>query len=637
MLFFRPWMGVGGVEAEGPRFLGLALVLLLAVLVPLLFSRIPRLRIPVVVGEIVAGIVVGTSGLNWVPTEDPFLDLLAEIGLVILMFLAGLEIDIRALGLGRTSANPNGARVHTHEPTPLRLALIYFLLTLLLTGLTALGMWAVGWIQDPIFLALVLATISLGVVMPVLKEQGLLVGRYGQTLLVTALVADFATMILITVQVAVLSKGITFEILLVGLLFLFLFVLYRLGVLVLPGVRPLLDELSNTTTQIHIRLAFLLLVTFVALAEALGTEVILGAFLAGLLISLLTQGEENPIKHQLESMGYGFFIPVFFIMVGARFNLAAFSAAPQIGLLLVLITLAAFVTKIVPGLVFARAFSLRAGLAGGALLSAQLSLTVAAAEIGFDLGILDEAMVMVLILMAVVTVTVAPMLFTWLMPPVRTQPKPIVILGAGALGVQIAQQLSGHGVPVMLLDEDPQLVEGARRRGFDAHLLDRSGHIPESLLDGVSTLIVALADPKRTLEWVKVARQVFGVERVLALGADATTREQLQRLGAICVSPLEAQATFMALMARNPDLLHLLTSTQDNQDILEVALRNPALDGRRLRELGLPPHVLVLAIHRNGEYIIPRGDTRVRVGDVLTVLGTLEELDRVMATLGTPN
>ncbi len=633
MWLFQTWSGIGGVDVEGPRFVGLALVLLLAVAVPLLFSRIPGVRIPVVVGEIAAGIAVGTSGLNLVPAEDPFLDLLAEIGLVILMFLAGLEIDIRALGLGQRMTRASERA--EDSMTPLRLGLMYFLLTLALTMATAWGMWAVGWIASPTFLGLVLATVSLGVVMPVLKERGLLGSRYGQTLLIAALVADFVTMILITLQVAVLSKGITFEILLVGLLFLFLFALYRLGVLVLPGVRPLLEELSNTTTQIHVRLAFLLLVTFVALAEILGAEIILGAFLAGLLISMLIQGEEHPVKHQLESMGYGFFIPVFFIMVGVRFNLKAFSVAPEIGLLLVVITLAAFGTKIVPGLVFARAFSLREGLAGGALLSAQLSLTVAAAEIGFDLGLLDEAMVMVLILMAVVTVMVAPMLFSWWMPAsAMQQTRPVIVVGGHALGMQIARHLRGHGMSVVLLDEDAKRVQAARKQGFEAHPVRPVPSALSPYLDGAHTVIVAVTDPAQTLEWARLARQIFGVERVLALGADAATRVQLQRMGVLCVSPLEAQATFIALMARNPDLLHLLTSTQDNQDILELVIRNPSLDGKRLRDLGLPPHVLVLAVHRGGEYLIPRGATQVRVGDVLTVLGTLEELEEVKARLG---
>ncbi len=639
------WWSVGG-EIEQGRFLGLSIVLFLAVAVPLLFSRMRRFRVPVVVGEILAGIVVGVSGLGWVPEGDPFLDLLAEIGLVILMFLAGLEIDVQALGLGRRQREVSSANADNAEdpedasspsgPGPLRLALEYFGLTLALTGAASTVLWKMGLVQDPIFIALILATISLGVVMPVLKEQGLLGGRYGQTILVSALVADFATMILITIQVAVLSKGLTFEILLVSILFVVLFGLYRLGLVVLPGMRSIIDDLSNATTQIHIRIAFLLLVTFVALSEVLGTEVILGAFLAGLLISMLTRGEEHLVKHQLESIGYGFFIPIFFIMVGVEFDLRVLSAAEGIWFLIPFLVVAAFVTKIAPAWVFTRAFPKQASFAGGVLLSAQLSLTVAAAEIGRQLGILSEAVVMSLILMAVVTVTVAPLIFTHLMRPYEKPERPIIIIGAGAVGVQMAQQLAGHGTQVVLLDDDEKRVAEARKMGLEVHLVSLSTPGVAPYLDGAHTVIVASSDPERTVEWAQLARRVFGVERVLALNANPGSRRLLQDMGVHCISPLEAQATFMALMARNPDLLHLLTSTQDNRDVLEITIRNPALDGKRLRDLNLPPHALVLAIHRGGEYLIPRGDTRVRIGDVLTILGTLEDLERVQARLGAP-
>jgi len=556
------WWSVGG-EIEQGRFLGLAIVLFLAVVVPLVFSRMRRLRIPVVVGEILAGMVIGVSGLGWVPEGDPFLELLAEIGLVVLMFLAGLEIDVQALGLGRgrQQTRPREAKEHsTSGPGPLRLALEYFALTLALTGAASLLLWRMGLVQDPIFIALILATISLGVVMPVLKEQGLLGGRYGQTILVSALVADFATMILITVQVAVLSKGLTFEILLVSILFVVLFGLYRLGLVVLPGMRSLIDDLSNATTQIHIRIAFLLLVTFVALSEVLGTEVILGAFLAGLLISMLSRGEDHLVKHQLESIGYGFFIPIFFIMVGVNFDIGVLSAAEGIWFLIPFLVVAAFVTKIAPAWVFTRAFPKRASYAGGVLLSAQLSLTVAAAEIGRQLGILSEAVVMSLILMAIITVTVAPLIFTSLMRPYQKPERPILIIGAGAVGVQMAQQLAGHGTRVLLLDDDEQRVAEARKMGLEAHHVSLSAQGVAPYLDGAHTVIVASSDPERTVEWARLVRGVFGVERVLALNANPGSRRLLQDMGVHCISPLEAQATFMALMARNPDLLHLLTS-----------------------------------------------------------------------------
>ncbi len=631
------WWSVGEATPEG-RFLGLSIVLFLAVAVPFLFSRLRRIRIPVVVGEVLAGMVVGVSGLQWVSPEDPFLRLLAEIGFVILMFLAGLELDVRMLGWGTQAAKArsrvaNNAR--ENGPSPLRMAWMHYFLTLALAHAATFLLWRMGLINNFLFVALVISTTSLDVVMLVLKERGLLGSRYGQTLLVTALIADFASIFLITIQVAILSQGLTFEILLVGVLFVVVFGLYRLGLLVLPGLRPLAEELSHATTQIHIRLAFLLLVAFVALSELLGAEIILGAFLAGLLVSLLTEGEETALKHQLESIGYGFFVPIFYIMVGVKFDLRVLLESSEALLLVVALIGVAFLNKVLPALAFVRAFSLHESLSGGVLLASRLTLLIAAAEIGREINVLNDAAVMALIVVALVTVTFAPMAFTYLVRGyTRPEKPPILIAGAGVIGIQMAQQLQGHGTRVVLLDDDPQRVEEARRKGLEAHHVRLTPSAVAPFFEGAHTLILASSDPERTLEWARLARQEFGIERVLALNANAGTRKVLQDMGVHCISPLEAQATFMVLMARNPDLLFLLTSTQDNRDVLEIPIRNPALDNKRLRELDLPPNALVLAVHRGGEYLIPRGDTRIRVGDVLTILGTLEDLEEVQARLG---
>ncbi len=620
------------------QFTGLALVLGLAVFVPLFFSRLRGVRIPVVVGEIVAGIIVGRSGLGWVQPDDATLRLLAEVGFVFLMFLAGMEIDVTALGIG-----PRGSKVPSENPTkkaegagsgpsPLVLAIEHFGLTLLLAMGTAYFLWRAGLTQNLFLMGLVISTTSLGVVMPVLKEQGYLGGRYGQTLLVSALVADFATMVLITIQVALIAHGLTLEVLLIGLLFVALLILYRLGLLVLPGVRPLIEELSQATTQINIRLALLTMIAFVALAEVIGAEVILGAFLAGLLIVLLLGSDDGGLRHELESMGYGFFIPIFFIMVGVDFNLRVLTQEGGSWILILVLIVAAILTKMLPALIFRQAFGWRETIGGGVLLSARLSLIIAAAEIGRDLGVLSETVVVAVILVAIVTVTAAPFVFTQLLPRREKQGRPpVVVVGACTVGLQVAAQLHEHQTPYLLLDSEPTCVRRARERGLNAQ--EATPETGEQALTGVEAVVIALGDAQQTLAWARLARQTLGIERVVALCPSAEQARQLRMLGAHPITPLDAQATFLALMARNPDLLYLLTATEDQRDLAEVHLRNPALDGKRLRDLGLPPHVLVLSIHRGEEFIVPRGSTVLRLGDTLTLLGHVGDLETAIREL----
>ena len=144
-------------------------------------------------------------------------------------------------------------------------------------------------------------------------------------------------MLLITVVVAALSHGLALDILLIGVLFVAFFLMYQFGAMFfnqIPAVRRMIDELSTATAQIKIRIAFTIMLVFVALAEMLGTEIILGAFLAGAVISLLSTPEDDETMHQLESFGFGFFIPIFFIMVGVDFNFDALLASSQALLLL---------------------------------------------------------------------------------------------------------------------------------------------------------------------------------------------------------------------------------------------------------------------------------------------------------------
>jgi len=263
-------------------FAPLLLVIVLAFSVPLLLSRSKKLRLPLVVGEILAGIVVGRSGFNLVNSHDPVIDLLAEFGFVFLMFLSGMEIDFTQFsGLGN-KRNQSKPSQKVGGLSPLSLGTLSFFLTLVMAVLLSFGFYALDLISSPWMMALILSTTSLGVVLPVLKENNLTHGKYGQSLLISALVADFITMFMITIMVALLSRGLTLDILLIGVLFAAFFLIYRLGMVFfnrIGWVRSTMEELSHATSQIKVRAAFAMMLIFVVLSEVLGTEIILGGFL----------------------------------------------------------------------------------------------------------------------------------------------------------------------------------------------------------------------------------------------------------------------------------------------------------------------------------------------------------------------
>ncbi len=607
---------------EALSFYPLLIVVSLAFIVPITLSRFKRLRLPIVVGEIIAGIVVGRSGLGWVQHHDPVLDLLAELGFVFLMFLSGMEIDFSSLG------SSTGSRREGKGPMgPLQLGGMSFLLTLVLSTSIGFGLVQFDLVDSPWMIALILSTTSLGVVVPVLKERGLSSGRYGQTILVAALIADFATMLLITVVVAALSHGLTLDILLIGVLFVAFFLMYQFGMLFfnrIPGVRRLLDELSTATAQIKIRIAFTIMLIFVALAEMLGTEIILGAFLAGAIVSLLSTNEDTETMHQLESFGFGFFIPIFFIMVGVDFNLAALMESSQALLLLPVLLIAAIVVKVVPSLVFRLNFPWKETLGAGALISARLSLIIAASAIGLRLGVISEPINAAIILVAIITVTIAPLIFVRVIPEgEKESQRPTIVVGAGVLGLQVAEQLRGHNDIVIIMDTKENRIERARAQGFEAVLArsDRYDPVAEPHLNQAKRLVCLYSNVDKNFRVCEYVRSTYGIEHIVTRVTSPGEITRFEKLGVTPMNAATDQAMLLAILTRNPALFELITRTDDDKEVCEVTVRNSNLVDQPLRELEFPPDLMVLAVRKEGQLIVPNGDTRLEHGDQLTLLG----------------
>jgi len=405
---------------QGTPFESLMLVLLASFLVPILLSRWQRVKVPLVVGEILAGIILGPSLLGIIDGQGEVFDFLREFGLAYLMFIAGMEIDFNMIGKISKAAEKAHAKFTSH---PVFLAATSFLLTILLSVAISRELASRGLVENEWMVALILSTTSLGVVLPVLKERELSETRFGQTVLISALFADFVTMLLISLLATYLVSGLNVEMLLVFLLFLAFSMLYRTGRLIKHSSRlgHLIEELSHATAQIKLRASLALLVGFIVLAQILNAEMILGAFIAGVVVSMLTTSPERKVEKDLEAFGFSFCIPIFFILVGVGFDIKELTSSNEAILLVPVLLIAAMVVKFVPALIFRISFTWRETFAAGSLLSARLSLIIAASLIALDLEIITAAVNSAIILVAIITVTFAPLLFAHVMPPNGTE------------------------------------------------------------------------------------------------------------------------------------------------------------------------------------------------------------------------
>ncbi len=612
------------------RFVPLLIVTLLAFLVPISLARFKAL--PIVVGEIVAGIIIGPSLLGWIHPDEPTLELLAEIGFAFLMFLSGLEIDFTFLtALPEQKANP--------LENPILLGGLTFSLTLLLSFLVSEGFMQARFIPDPWMMTLILSTTSLGIVVPVLKERRLLSSRLGQALLISALLADFLTMFLITVYVTLHLSGLSFEILLIGVLFLPLAFIYFFISKYLRNSRlwRLLDDLTDATSQIKVRGALALMMAFVVLAESLGVELILGAFLSGVLVSLISTPEDEPARHKLDAIGYGFFIPIFFIDVGIQFDLHAFLNDPRAWLLFPLMLLAAFAIKSLSALPLRAVFSWRESLAGGLLLSARLSLIVAASAIGLRLGVISEAVNASIILTAAVSATLAPLIFNLLLPEKHTRRTPVMIIfGASELALRVGQYLQQHGDTVRFCSPSAAERERILAAGFrllpgaSNHLGTGLEHIPHQ--EYAQALLALDEDDERNLQACREA-QTHGLSNVIAFINEPQRLPEYRAVQARVMAPALYRVALLGLMARTPAIFELLTTTTDDKDVREVPMENPRLDGKNLRDISWPEDALVLAIRRGDEIIVPHGSTHLELHDRVSILGKQKSLEKMEALL----
>ncbi|MBW2731267.1 MAG: cation:proton antiporter [Deltaproteobacteria bacterium] len=599
-------------------YLPLLLVTALAALVPVLASRIPH--IPIVVGEILAGMIIGHAGFNLVPGH-PSLKFLAEFGFTFLMFLSGLEVDLRVL-----STDPRAPRpAFFMRPIPLALLMLAGTMILAIGSSFALKLW--GMASDPLLMGLILSTTSLGIVLPVLKEHHLLAQRYGQYLLIAATVADFLTLLFLTAVIAASSHGLELDLLLVFVLLAAFALVARMAhrFSSVPILQRLVDELSHATAQLRVRGALALMVAWVVLADALGAEVILGAFLAGAVVGLMADVGETHLRVKLDAIGFGFFIPIFFINVGIEFNLDALSHSTHALALVPLLVGVAYLVKLLPALLLQRIFGWREALAGGFLLSSRLSLIIAASAIALQVGAVDEATNAAIILVAVVTCTVSPWFFSHLhrKPKERPHRSGIIITGGSQLSLLLMRRLHHAGEKATLVSRDVPGLEELRKRGKRVLVgeADQESVLAEAGARNAEALVSLYANPKSCQRVCALARQTFDIPLVVAMAHTMDDAQRLQELGVRVIQPFIATAVAIEGALRFPTAFDVLVDQDDDVEIGEAVLRNRDLVGLPLRRLELPGNALVLSLQRDGATMVPHGNSVVERGDHLALIG----------------
>ncbi|HCG2380601.1 TPA: monovalent cation:proton antiporter family protein [Staphylococcus aureus] len=609
------------------EFLSLVIVVLAAFLTPIIVNRLNINFLPVVVAEILMGIVIGNSFLNIVE-RDSILNILSTLGFIFLMFLSGLEIDFKALKKdkrARQGQNDDESSIPGH----LNLALTVFAFIMIISILLAYVFKWLGLVDDVLLMVIIISTISLGVVVPTLKEMNIMRTTIGQFILLVAVLADLVTMILLTVYGAINGQGGS-TIWLIGILVVFTAISYILGVQFKR--MSFLQKLMDGTTQIGIRAVFALIILLVALAEGVGAENILGAFLAGVVVSLLNPDEE--MVEKLDSFGYGFFIPIFFIMVGVDLNIPSLIKEPKLLIIIPILIVAFIISKLIPVMFIRRWFDMKTTIASAFLLTSTLSLVIAAAKISERLNAISAETSGILILSAVITCVFVPIIFKKLFPvPDEFNRKiEVSLIGKNQLTIPIAQNLTSQLYDVTLyyrkdlsdrrqLSDDITMIEIA---DYEQDVLERLGLFDRDIV------VCATNDDDINRKVAKLAK-AHQVERVICRLESTTDDTELVDSGIEIFSSYLSNKILLKGLIETPNMLNLLSNVETS--LYEIQMLNYKYENIQLRNFPFGGDIIFVRIIRNNESIVPHGDTQLRYGDRLIVTGAKEYVDELKQEL----
>ncbi|MCI5942703.1 monovalent cation:proton antiporter family protein [Lactobacillus sp. AN1001] len=592
------------------------IVTLVAFVTPMVLQRFKISVLPTAVAEVLVGIVIGKSGFDLVQTEG-VLSFLSNYGVIFLLFLSGMEIDFSLFKKNNGPLTPLARKKAANAPStsPVQVAVVAYGGSLLMALALALLFKFSGLFSNFALAAILFSTVALGVVIAVLKENELLNKPLGQALLLIAVLGEVVPLLCLTIYSSFVSgKGESAWL---------IFLLFIVGALIFKRFRSFftsLDEINKSTTQIDIRLALLVITTLVVLAESVGAEDILGAFIAGIVIKLLQPAHST--QEKLDAIGYGIFIPFFFILTGAKIDIPGLLGSPKT-LILIPLFFAAYVLAKVPAYFGLRQRFKRINALAGAMLSqTTITLVLATLTVAQNLKVITSEQSGAFILAAVVSCILGPLVFNKLHKPEPEDLKKtkVTIIGVNLVTINTAEQLNEDWYDIQMYTNWKKNYKTYDYRD-NVHLVDSlepKDLIKEQIFD-TDILVLGHSDVDINYSLALAAKE-YGVERVLTRiqNSDPTSMAEMdKRLSDAGVEFFTTFATTVGMMRaiiESPSTLDLITG---DSRLYEVVVRNSKFAGLELRKLPFIKEITVSRIFRHHKAIPVNGNTQIQVGDHL--------------------
>lgn len=616
----------------------LLVVVGLAWLIPTSISVLRIKKLPSVIVEIFLGYFAGKYLLvNISPESMIILEFLALTGFIFLMFLSGLEIDMDQVTGSFPRKKISRRKVFRN---PLILAFLYFLVTIILSYLGSIGLSYLIEIENRWYFSIIMITTSVGIILPVLKERGEISGHFGQVLITIAAVADILSILLFTFTAYIIQNGFKIEIFLILLLFVFFFGSYKLGLRMQKSsiLKKISFQVSHAVSQLSIRGTILLILIFVVISQFISAEVILlGAFLSGILLSLFLHKERSLLMVKLDGMGYGFFIPIFFIMVGVKFDPSALQEfeLTLIPFLLILLVLL-FAVKIIPSYLLKKLFGSRRSLSAGFLLSSRLSLIIAASAIGLELGVITPGINTGFIIMAIATCFLGPVLYSIINKREKHPVDRTIIIGGSSKGVLLSRRLSMHGKASVIVENNKSRFKDIRSKGLNVYFADGIDPITyENLgINDSNYIYVDTGSEELNIKICSVLRKHFCHEKVISMANERIVEEKLKNLDVETIDVRRVMATTIENLIVRPTTYHALVETFEYFSVEEIPVENNNIVGKQVKDIAFHKDAILMMVKSGSNLFIPHGETYLRSGDLLNIFGTNSALEDTRRLLG---
>ncbi|MFC6289567.1 cation:proton antiporter domain-containing protein [Levilactobacillus angrenensis] len=613
----------------------LLIILTAALVTPLVMAKFKLTVLPTAVVEILVGILLGPSVLNIVHTNST-LSLLSNTGVIFLLFLSGMEIDFSLFNRRQKPQTPLAAKVAGSAPkySPVFLAVtsyIAIMVTSLLLGFIC--QWT-GLFKDPWLAAIIFMTISLGIVIATLKEKELLSKPFGQTILLIAALGEIVPLFSLTVYASIFGNN-SQSLWLLLLVFLAAGVLFR-------RFKPFFtffESINKSTTQLDIRLAFFLIFSLVVIAESVGAEGILGAFVAGIVMKLLQPHEDTMVR--LDGIGYGFFIPIFFMMSGAELNLRTLLADSATLLLIPAFFVAYLLAKAAVYFVLRLRFKRGNAFAGTAISAATITMVLAVLQVAKSMKVVTSQQSGAFLLAAILTCVLGPLLFnTGYSAEAEDLKKSTVhFIGTNLLTVPVAQQLADSWYDITMYTDKPANFKTYNSE-VNAKLLDSLDTDAVEAQDAFDADIVVLGhfNATKNYELAKAAK-AYGVKRVIVRFEDRNVldarEDELTDLGIEVYNTPNVNIAMLRSLIEAPTTLRLLTAS--TSAVYEVALRNRRYTDQEIHSLPFVQDITISQIFREGHFVRPTGSTTLKFNDRIIFTSSPETAREIRRELGILN